>query len=500
MAMPAFLRGSKKTLLVGVPLVIAVVAAGVFLFTSSDDSPPPASANDATATATATPTLTPVPGTPTATPTPTPVPYANILNGVIMPPAQFEARKNLLPVAIMIDNSGAAYPHYGIEKADVVYEALVESGITRLMAVFWSQEAEIVEPVRSARTPFVIWVAELGALYGHAGSADTDNDANAGGQIIEWGIRDLNAFSPVSDAAYYRDDQRYAPHNLATATERLRRAAAGLNYTGSPAFLPYLFKADFAGTASAPAAAGIEVNFNERRDIFRMTRWHYDAATNSYLRHANAGVAIDAVSRKQQSFKTVIVQRAQPTTLDTGHVVYDQYGTGAVTIFMDGRVIEGTWRKADRLARTRYYDAAGKEIALNRGPIFIHMTPPNGLLTIAATVAELPPMTFFDSPPPSGGGFIELDDDPPAFATPTPTRPGGNASSTPTVPGSSTPQRTGTPQPASPTAAGSATPATSTTAIPSVTQAASTPATTPTVPPATSASPATAIPSATAPH
>lgn len=455
-------RHWRRSLVFGVPVAGIVVAAVVFFVSGSNDSPPPAGAIDETPTVTNTATATSIPGTPTNTPTPTPVPNANILNGTIMPASEFEARKKLLPIAIMIGNTSDAYPQYSLDKADVVYEAFVESGITRLMAVFWSQEAEIVEPIRSARTPFVIWASELGAMYGHAGSAETDNEANAGGQIIEWGINDLNAFSPGSDAAYYRDDNRYAPHNLATATKRLRDAAARLGYSGTPSVEPYLFKGDYAGTSSYPSVAGIEVNFSENRITYAMTRWHWDPATNSYLRHANGGTAPDALTKKQVSFKTVIVQRAMPTTLDTGHVVYDQLGSGPAMVFLDGKMIEGTWRKADRKARTRYYDAAGKEIALNRGPIFIQMVAPFSKVTTATTIAELPPMFFQDYVSPSGGGFIDLDDDPPAFATPTPTRPGGASSAT------VSPSRTGTVLPGgSATATKTAAPGGSATAGPS---------------------------------
>lgn len=492
----ALSRHWRRSLLFGVPVAGIAIASLAFFVSGANDPPPPAGAAEDTPTVSSTPTATVIPGTPTNTPTPTPVPYANILNGSIMSPADYEARKKLLPIAVMIGNTSDAYPQYSLDKADVVYEAFVESGITRLMAVFWSQEAEIVEPIRSARTPFVIWVSELGAMYGHAGSADTDNAANAGGQIVEWGIKDLNAFSPVSDSAYYRDGNRFAPHNLATATKRLRDAAAALGYTGTPSFEPYLFKNDYANTSSYPNVAGIEVNFSENRITYAMTRWHWDPVTNRYLRHANGGTAPDAISGKQVSFKTVIVQRAMPTTLDTGHVIYEQIGSGPAMVFMDGKMIEATWKKPDRTARTRYYDASGKEIALNRGPIFIQMVAPFSKVTTATTIAELPPIFFQDFTPPTGGGFVELDDDPPAFATPTPAKPGGSPSVT------VSPSRTGTVSAGTPTATRTASPGGSATAVPSASPVASTSpsqapasptAAEPTQPPATRP-PATSVP------
>src|SRR5262249_6545957 len=154
--------------------------------------------------------------------------------------------------------------------------AFVEGGITRFMAVFWQNEAPVVMPVRSARTPFVVWASELGALYGHAGGASTFNGANAVGQIYEWGVHDLDAFLPGSDQAYYRSDDRYAPYNLATSTAALRRAAAGLGSDGPSSLASWPFKDDYVGTASAPRVTGMEVDFQDQRYASTVIQWHWD--------------------------------------------------------------------------------------------------------------------------------------------------------------------------------------------------------------------------------
>ena len=43
---------------------------------------------------------------------------------------------SLRPLAVMIDNVKAALPQRGLSEADIVYEMVTESGITRLMAVY----------------------------------------------------------------------------------------------------------------------------------------------------------------------------------------------------------------------------------------------------------------------------------------------------------------------------------------------------------------------------
>jgi hypothetical protein len=53
------------------------------------------------------------------------------------------------PVAVMINNHIDARPLSGLNSADIVIEASVESGITRLMAIYWSTAPEKVGPIRS---------------------------------------------------------------------------------------------------------------------------------------------------------------------------------------------------------------------------------------------------------------------------------------------------------------------------------------------------------------
>jgi hypothetical protein len=332
----------------------------------------------------------------------------------------------------------------------VVYEAFVEGGITRLMAVFWSQEADLIEPVRSARTPFVIWVDELGALYGHAGSAATGTDANAMAQIFEWGILDLNAFTPGPSTAYYRDNERFAPYNLASSTTALREAAARLNFAGPPRTEPWKFKADGEGTAAAPAAGAIQVDFQARPVSWQAIQWRWDDATKSYLRFQFGGPFVDAVSKEQIRAMNVVVMRVPWRVADSsGHVLLEQFGTGEATVYVDGKAIAGTWKKDDRQGRTRFYDANGIEIAFNRGPIWIEVVGPDSAITVTANAADMPPLPPYVPPPPST--IPEEPEEIPTAATPDPTDV-PTATSTPTTPAEETPTAGGseTPETATP--------------------------------------------------
>ena len=93
------------------------------------------------------------------------------------------------PLGVMIENHLEARPQSGISFADIVYEAVAEGGITRFLNIFYCQDAEVVGPVRSARTYYVDFLSEYGPfpLYAHVGGANTPGKANALGQIEDYG-------------------------------------------------------------------------------------------------------------------------------------------------------------------------------------------------------------------------------------------------------------------------------------------------------------------------
>jgi len=434
---------------VGAVLLLALAAAGAtYAYTRGGGEAAPVPAAQHTGEPVQLQTPTP---TPTATATPTPEPrYPSLIDGVELTEAEFRQLAARFPIGVMIDNSALAAPQYGLSRAELVVEAFVEGGITRYLAFFWRNDASRLEPVRSARTPFLYWALEFDALYAHAGSAATGTVANAEAQIREWGIRDLDGLLPPAGPAFYRDPTRVAPYNLTTSTSALREAAARLGLaSGFPTVEVWPFKADFEGTASAPLAGAIELSYRNQPVPWDLRQWQWDPVTNTYLRFYRGGPDVDALTGEQLRFKNVIVMYVPAYVADDrGHVLLEQFGEGRAQVFLDGRVVEGTWRKADRASRTRFYDRQGNEIRLNRGPIFIQMVAPDSFVRVYWRVTDLPPMPPYQQPAVAPDPATEPDHPSPTLEPETPT-----PSPTATVPPSptSTPTVTPTPEP-SPTA------------------------------------------------
>ena len=287
------------------------------------------------------------------------------------------------PLGVMIENAPPARPQSGLSRADVVYEAVAEGGITRFLAMFYCQDAGDVAPVRSARVYFLDWLSEYGLnpLYSHVGGANVAGPANALGLIRQWGWtkeNDLDQFS-LGFPTYWRGSDKEAPHNVHATTQKLWEAAEKRNYTQknpdgklwSETFSAWNFKDD-AKLETRPASGSAVVNFWNVNDDFTV-EWKYDKESNTYKRFQSGSIQKDALTDEELAPKVLIVQFAKETDLydKEAHILYKTTGSGDAVVFQDGTAQKVTWKKTDRETRTRYYDSSGKEITFNRGQIWV---------------------------------------------------------------------------------------------------------------------------------
>src|SRR3989338_6720523 len=97
---------------------------------------------------------------------------SNPLNGVLYKQSEAKLWQNRLPLAVMVENLVDIRPQSGLSRADIVYEALVEGGITRFMAVYTLTEPIVkIGPIRSARTYYVDWAEEYGGVFAYVGGS-----------------------------------------------------------------------------------------------------------------------------------------------------------------------------------------------------------------------------------------------------------------------------------------------------------------------------------------
>lgn len=322
----------------------------------------------------ATPTPTPVPATPTPTPTPPPSEPTR-LNGRLVYPEELSAIEGRLPLAVMFDNFIEARPQHNISQADVVFEVVAEGGITRFLGVFWTNDPGPVLAVRSARAYYLPWAAEFDGIYVHWGRAKSPNAAADVTSTLEsLGLRHYDGF--FSGPPYFdRSPDRLGPHDGIAYTDALWQAAESDGWTGPPEFEPWPFKDDEPRGGGEDAAPTIDIGFGGPFFSDYAVTWTYDPETNGYARSQGGFEHVDGTTGERIEARNVAVMVTSTSSAGDGtaHLVYDTTGSGDAVVFQDGVAIPGAWAKEGPYARTRFYDAAGNEIAFNRGHTWIEV-------------------------------------------------------------------------------------------------------------------------------
>ena len=315
------------------------------------------------------------------------------LNGMQLGPGQPNVARRALNVRV--DNAPLARPHSGTSKADIVFETLVEGGITRYEAIFHSQDPAKIGSVRSARlsdreiTPMV-----RGALAFSGATADEtkfiQEDAAAGQYI------DLNANWPSASPAYFRVTQddagnpRGSPYNEYTTSQGLREAtnrAGGGAAVSIPTwgFLDSVNHMDWAGGFfGSVTASTITIPYQHQNQA----RYVYDANTRTYARYQfdpNLGREVrevDAYYNTPIAARNIVVVYTDvvPTA-----IVEDVFGSlgvnvrttgsGKVSIFRDGRRQDGTWARNSVFDAWQFVSPNGEPILLSPGQTWVHMIP-----------------------------------------------------------------------------------------------------------------------------
>jgi uncharacterized coiled-coil protein SlyX len=285
---------------------------------------------------------------------------ASASTGLLTGLPSFEDR-NRPAIVVKIDNVEDARPPVGINKADVVFEEVVEGGLTRLAAVFHSRGSDPVGPVRSARSTDV-------HLFPMLNSPLFANSGGNGGVRYEMSQSTLvDVGNSAVPSAYYRDDGRYVPHNLFTNTSELWNAMGSKG--GTPPALFSFRTANAALPASAQPIKGVTIRFPTRVDFdWNGTGWvrtqsgrlHVDAAG---VPIAPANVIVQFVTYKQSS--------ADPNSPEAVVV-----GDGDAWILTAGKMILGNWSRKDDQSVSVYTDSDGKPISLTPGTTFVELPRP----------------------------------------------------------------------------------------------------------------------------
>ena len=283
------------------------------------------------------------------------------------------------PYAVMINNIVTARPlQSGLQDAYIMYEIIVEGGITRYLALFMDTSTTRIGSIRSARHYFLDYALENDAIYVHHGqSPQAQSDFSALGidRIVVdnsktgWRDKSLNVASE---------------HTLFTSIEKLNNGLGELRTKrNNNLLLNYsVDEIDMSKMEGAKVANDVSITYSRGTT----TSYKYDEENKYYLRSVNGKEHTDYVTKEQYHFKNIITYQVKNTTIDDGsnkgRQNLENVGSGEGYYISNGYSIPIKWVKESRKAQTKYYYMNGEELKVNDGNTFIQIQPLNEKLTI----------------------------------------------------------------------------------------------------------------------
>lgn len=283
------------------------------------------------------------------------------------------------PYAIMINNvEGARRLQSGLQDAYMVYELMVEGGITRYLALFLDQTTERIGSIRSARHYYLDYALENDAIYVHHGYSPQAREdwSKLGVDRIEvnestTGWRDKSA-SKTYEFTLFTNIEKLGKGIGSKRTERNKDLL--LNYS--------VDNIDISQMEGAIPANKVDIKYSSNTT----TNYKYDTDNNIYLRSVNNKSQNDYVTGKQLTVKNIIVYKVKYSNIqgdDKGRQTIDNVGNGTGYYISNGYAVPITWKKDSRSSATIYKYNNGKEIQVNDGNTFIQIMPDNQTLAIS---------------------------------------------------------------------------------------------------------------------
>jgi hypothetical protein len=264
-----------------------------------------------------------------------------------------------------IDNTGSSAPQIGLSKADLVVEELVEGGLTRLAAFFYSELPTQVGPVRSMRASDIGIVSPVDASVVTSGAA-----GQTIARIKKAGIQ----FYQEGATGIARDSGRSAPYNLFADLKTI--AGTAEQDPARPAdYLPWGEESDFPGGQKATKIAAV---FGSGHT----TNWTYDG--KGYVNENT--YAADGDHFPADTVLVLRVKVGDAGYLDpAGNPVPETKleGKGQALVFHGGKLVRGTWSKAGLDDAIKLSTKAG-ELTVPAGHTWVELVPAaNGNVTFS---------------------------------------------------------------------------------------------------------------------
>jgi hypothetical protein len=273
-------------------------------------------------------------------------------------------------LAVKIENSVDARPQTGLGAADMVWEEVVEGGITRYVAVYHSTLLAEIGPVRSVRPMDPAIAAPLHGLFAFSGGQRpfVQAVADAGLQVVS---------NDAGAGGFHRISARRAPHNVyATPQELLDQADAAHRASPPPQF-SFTDPAEQATALSAGApTAAVQLTLSR----ISHPQWTWSQPDGAWLRAEDTAPAVEADGAQLRATNVVVLRVDVVNTrfIDpAGNPVPETQlvGTGQALVATNGRTLAATWSKASVADPVVVTGPDGAPVRLAPGNTWVELVP-----------------------------------------------------------------------------------------------------------------------------
>lgn len=293
-----------------------------------------------------------------------------------------DLNSNSRPVAVMINNIAVARKyHSGLQDAYLVYEMIVEGGLTRLMALYKDADTARIGSIRSSRHYYLDYALENDAIYVHWGYSQY-----AQRDIPALGIDNVNGL--IYGSKYFWRDKSLnvsSEHTAFSSMELINKGISDLGYRTTTSEKPLLtYDADAIDLSSmdgAIPATSVSIKYSSSVT----TSYAYDSDTATYKRSVNGTAHTDYVTKEQYTAKNIITYKVKNSTISgdsKGCQELDNIGSGDGYYISNGYAIPIKWEKKSRSSKTIYTLTNGEELVVNDGNTYIQIQPEGQTLTI----------------------------------------------------------------------------------------------------------------------
>jgi hypothetical protein len=291
---------------------------------------------------------------------------------------------NRRPLAVKVSSfpRGIVRPYQsGLTRADVVYEYYIEDGLTRFIAVYYSQDAARAGPVRSGR-----YFDEYVMRMYHAALVFANADERVEKHLLESDLMHL-LFLPRNDNCppLCRDTSIEGYNNVFVDTAGVGPKLSDNSHQE--------LRASVFGALMYPMAMPAVKRVYTHYSIYSYNYWEYDPVRQVYLRFSDVadatslgqgetyGPHIDNLNGAQLSADNVVVLLAP-------HIFHNEFDRadqlvditltdrGAAYLFRDGRMLKVNWVRDQIDQPIKLEDEDGQPVPMRPGVTYYQVIDP----------------------------------------------------------------------------------------------------------------------------